>query len=107
MVNFTTFKNSKHFLDLKREENCLTEQGLRVYIKDSERELSRLGISIPKSEANAVKRNKFRRKIKEVVRGLEAKKSFDIYIVGTKKGSNLKYKELNNIIASHPRLKKN
>ncbi len=107
MVNFTTFKNSKHFLDLKREENCLTEQGLRVYIKDSEKELSRLGISIPKSEANAVKRNKFRRKIKEVVRGLEAKKSFDIYIVGTKKGSNLKYKELNNIIASHPRLKKN
>ena len=106
MVNFTTFKNSKHFLDLKREENCLTEQGLRVYIKDSEKELSRLGISIPKSEANAVKRNKFRRKIKEVVRGLEAKKSFDIYIVGTKKGSNLKYKELNNIIASHPRLKR-
>ena len=105
MVNFTTFKNSKHFLDLKREENCLTEQGLRVYIKDSEKELSRLGISIPKSEANAVKRNKFRRKIKEVVRGLEAKKSFDIYIVGTKKGSNLKYKELRNIIESHPKLK--
>ncbi len=107
MVNFTTFKNSNHFLDLKKEENCLTEKGLRVYIKDSEKELSRLGISIPKSEANAVKRNNFRRKIKEVVKGLEAKKSFDIYIVGTKKGSNLKYEELSEIIASHPRLKKN
>jgi len=80
---------------------------LRVYIKDSEKKLSRLGISLPKSEANAVKRNKFRRKIKEVVKGLEAKKSFDIYIVGTKKGSNLKYKELKKIIASHPKLKKN
>ena len=107
MVNFTTFKNSNHFLDLKKEENCLTEQGLRVYIKENEKELSRLGINIPKSEANAVKRNNFRRKIKEVVKGLEAKKSFDIYIVGTKKGSNLKYKELSKIIASHPRLKKN
>jgi len=107
LVNFTTFKNSNHFLDLKKEENCLTEKGLRVYIKDSEKELSRLGISIPKSEANAVKRNNFRRKIKEVVKGLEAKKSFDIYIVGTKKGSNLKYEELSEIIASHPRLKKN
>ena len=107
MVSFTTFKNSNHFLDLKKEENCLTEQGLRVYIKESEKELSRLGISIPKSEANAVKRNNFRRKIKEVVKGLEAKKSFDIFIVGTKKGSNLKYKELSKIIASHPRLKKN
>ena len=105
MVNFTTFKNSKHFLDLKREENCLTEQGLRVYIKDSEKELSRLGISIPKSEANAVKRNKFRRKIKEVVRGLEINNIFYIYIVGTKKATKLQYKELRKIIESHPKLK--
>ena len=94
-------------MDLKKEENCLTEHGLRVYIEHGDEKLTRLGISVPKSEANAVKRNKFRRKIKEVVRGLEAKKSFDIYIVGTKKGSNLKYKELSKIIASHPRLKKN
>ena len=107
MVSFTTFKNSNHFLDLKKEENCLTEQGLKVYIQDSNERLSKLAISLPKSEANAVKRNKFRRKIKEVVRGLEAKKSFDIYIVGTKKGSNLTYKELSRVIASHPKLKKN
>ena len=92
-------------MGLKKEENCLTEQGLRVYIEDSDEKLSRLGISIPKSEANAVKRNKFRRKIKEVVRGLEAKNNFDIYIVGTKKGTSLKYKELSRIIASHPKLK--
>ena len=75
---------------LKKEENCLTEQGLRVYIEDSDKKLSRLGISIPKSEANAVKRNKFRRKIKEVVRGLEAKDNFDIYIIGTKKRNKTK-----------------
>ena len=105
MVRFTTLKNSKHFLDLKKEENCLAEQGLRIYIEDSDEKLSRLGISIPKSEANAVKRNKFRRKIKEVVRGLEAKKTFDIYIIGTKKGIKLKYKELDKIIATHPKLK--
>ena len=105
MVNFNTFKNSNHFLNLKKEENCLTEKGLRVYIQDSDEKLSRLGISLPKSEANAVKRNKFRRKIKEVVRGLEVKNNFDIYIVGTKKVTKLKYKELRNIIESHPKLK--
>jgi len=105
LVNFTTLKNSNHFLDLKKEENCLTEQGLRVYIEDSNEELSRLGISIPKSEANAVKRNKFRRKIKEVVRGLEAKNNFKIYIIGSKKVTELKYRELSKIIASHPKLK--
>lgn len=105
MVNFTTFKNSNHFLDLKKEENCLTEQGLKVYIQDSNERLSKLAISLPKSEANAVKRNKFRRKIKEVVRGLEINNIFYIYIVGTKKATKLKYKELRNIIESHPKLK--
>ena len=105
MVNFTTFKNSNHFLDLKKEENCLTEQGLKVYIQDSNERLSKLGISLPKSEANAVKRNKFRRKIKEVVRGLEINNIFYIYIVGTNKATKLQYKELRNIIESHPKLK--
>tara|TARA_B100000508_G_C11409260_1_gene252405 strand:- start:369 stop:686 length:318 start_codon:yes stop_codon:yes gene_type:complete len=104
LVNFTTFKNSNHFLDLKKEENCLTEQGLKIYIEDSNEKLSRLAISLPKSEANAVKRNKFRRKIKEVVRGLEINNIFYIYIVGTKKATKLKYKELRNIIESHPKL---
>ena len=106
MVNFTTFKNSNHFLDLKKEENCLTEQGLKVYIQDSNEKLSKLAISLPKSEANAVKRNKFRRKIKEVVRGLEINNIFYIYIVGTNKATKLQYKELRNIIESHPKLKK-
>ena len=105
MVNFTTFKNSNHFLDLKKEENCLTEQGLKVYIQGSNEKLSKLAISLPKSEANAVKRNKFRRKIKEVVRGLEINNIFYIYIVGTNKATKLQYKELRNIIESHPKLK--
>ena len=105
MVNFTTFKNSNHFLALKKEENCLTEQGLKVYIQDSNEKLSKLAISLPKSEANAVKRNKFRRKIKEVVRGLEINNIFYIYIVGTNKATKLQYKELRNIIESHPKLK--
>ena len=105
MVNFTTFKNSNHFLDLKKEENCLTEQGLKVHIQDSNEGLSRLAISLPKSEANAVKRNNFRRKIKEVVRGLEINNIFYIYIVGTNKATKLQYKELRNIIESHPKLK--
>ena len=105
MVNFKNIKNSNHFLDLKKEENCLTEQGLKVYIQDSNEKLSKLAISLPKSEANAVKRNKFRRKIKEVVRGLEINNIFYIYIVGTNKATKLQYKELRNIIESHPKLK--
>ena len=104
MVGFTTFKNKKHFLDLKKEENCLTEQGLKVYIQDSNERLSKLAISLPKSEANAVKRNKFRRKIKEVVRGIKKEGNFDIYIVGRREGTALNFSELRKIIRTHPKL---
>ena len=88
MVSFTTFKNKKHFLYLKKEENCLTEKGLRVYIDTNSDSETRLAVSISKSEANSVKRNNFRRKIKEVVRGIE-EGAYDIYIVGTRKATIL------------------
>ena len=103
MVNFTTFKNSNHFLDLKKEENCLTEQGLKVYIDKNNGIETRLAVSISKTEANSVKRNNFKRKIKEVVRGIE-EGAYDIYIVGTRKATILSFSQLNEIIRSHPKL---
>ena len=104
MVNFTTFKNKKHFLDLKKEENCLTEKGLRVYIEKNSLDHTRLGVSVSKTEANSVKRNKFKRKIKEVVRGIKKEGNFDIYIVGTREGTALNFSELKKIIRTHPKL---
>ena len=103
MVSFTTFKDKKHFLDLKKEENCLTEKGLRVYIDKNNGIETRLAVSISKTEANSVKRNNFKRKIKEVVRGIE-KGAYDIYIVGTRKATILSFSQLNEIIRSHPKL---
>ena len=104
MVSFTTFKNKKHFLDLRKEENCLTEKGLRVYIDKKSASETRLAVSISKTEANSVKRNKFKRKIKEVVRGIEEKGTYDIFIVGTRKATDLTFSQINKIIRSHPKL---
>jgi len=103
LVSFTTFKDKKHFLDLKKEENCLTEKGLRVYIDKNNGIETRLAVSISKTEANSVKRNNFKRKIKEVVRGIE-EGVYDIYIVGTRKATILSFSQLNEIIRSHPKL---
>ncbi len=104
MVSFTTFKNKKHFLGLKKEENCLTEKGLRVYIDKNSVGYTRLGVSISKTEANSVKRNNFKRKIKEVVRGIEKKGNFDIYVVGTREVTTLNFSEIRKIIRTHPKL---
>ena len=88
----------------KKETNCFTEKGLRVYIEKNQEKVSRLGISISSKQTTAVERNKFKRRIKEAVRGLEDKESFDIYIIGSKKNLNLKILEIQKIISSHPKL---
>ena len=70
MVSFTALNNSQHFINLKKEENAIEANGLKVYLKINNLETSRLGINISSKGTNAVNRNKFKRRIKEAVRGL-------------------------------------
>ncbi len=104
MVKFTALNKRNHFFRLKKEENCFTEKGLKVYLEESNEIYSKLGISISSKQTTAVERNKFRRRIKEAVRGLKEEKSFNIYIVGSKNNLNLKVNEIQKIISSHPKL---
>ncbi len=104
MVKFTALNKKNDFFRLKKEKNCFTEKGLRVYIEKNQEKVSRLGISISSKQTTAVERNKFKRRIKEAVRGLEDKDNFDIYIIGSKKNLNLKILEIQKIISSHPKL---
>ena len=104
MVKFTALNKRNHFFRLKKEENCFTEKGLKVYIEENNDTNSKLGISISSKQTTAVERNKFKRRIKEAVRGLEDKESFDIYVIGSKKNLNLKILEIQKIISSHPKL---
>ena len=88
MFKFTALNKRNHFFRLKKEENCFTEKGLKVYIEENNDTNSKLGISISSKQTTAVERNKFKRRIKEAVRGLEEEKNFDIYIVGSKNNLN-------------------
>lgn len=104
MVRFTALNKKNDFFRLKKETNCFIEKGLTVYLEQNQEKVSRLGISISSKQTTAVERNKFKRRIKEAVRGLEDKESFDIYIIGSKKNLNLKILEIQKIISSHPKL---
>ena len=104
MVKFTALNKRNHFLRLKKEGNCFIDKGLKVYIEENKDTNSKLGISISSKQTTAVERNKFKRRIKEAVRGLEEEKNFDIYIVGSKNNLNLKVNEMQKIITSHPKL---
>ena len=105
MVSFTALNNSQHFINLKKEENAIEANGLKVYVKINNLETSRLGINISSKGTNAVNRNKFKRRIKEAVRGLKIEINVDIYVIGSNQSSDISLKNIKEILISHPKLK--
>ena len=105
MVSFTALNTRQHFNNLKKDENAIKANGLRVYLKLNNLENSRLGINISSKGINAVNRNKFKRRIKEAVRALETNKNIDIYVIGSTQSSKLNLSDISEILKSHPLLK--
>ena len=103
-MKFTSLNNKNHFNNLKKEEFCIAAKGLKVFVKENGTTSSRLGISISSKHANAVNRNKFKRRTREAVRSLPDNKYFDILVVGNKDSSNLKPAEILKVLKSHPLL---
>ena len=101
MVKFTALNKRNHFFRLKKEENCFTEKGLKVYLEESNETNSKLGISISSKHVNAVNRNKFKRRTREAVRSLPDNKNIDILVVGNKDSSYLTTAEIFKIFKSH------
>ena len=105
MVSFTALNTRQHFNNLKKDENAIKANGLKVYLKLNNLENSRLGINISSKGINAVNRNKFKRRIKEAVRALEINKNIDIYVIGSTQSSKLNLSDISQILKSHPLLK--
>jgi ribonuclease P protein component len=105
LVSFTALNTSEHFYNLKKDENAIKANGLRIYLMINELDTSRLGINISSKGTNAVNRNKFKRRIKEAVRALEINKNIDIYVIGSTQSSKLHLSDISQILKSHPLLK--
>jgi ribonuclease P protein component len=103
-VKFTALNKKNHFKNLRKEEFCFADKGIKVFVKENTVGTNRLGISISSKHANAVNRNRFKRRIKEVVRGLETELNFDILVEGSAKAPQLKLIEIQNILTKHPLL---
>jgi len=103
-VKFTSLNKKDHFDNLKKEDFCIAAKGLKVFVKENDTTSSKLGISISSKHANAVNRNKFKRRTREAVRGLPDNKNLDILVVGNKDSLNLTTLEILKIFKSHPLL---
>ena len=106
LIRIKRFHKKNHFDSLKKEEFCIASKGLKVFVKENGTTSSRLGISISSKHANAVNRNKFKRRIKEAVRGLETEQNVDIYVIGTVQSSKMNLTDITETLISHPELKK-
>ena len=103
-MKLSSLNKKNDFDNLRNEEFCITADGLKVFIKENNTLSSRLGISISSKHANAVNRNKFKRRTREAVRSLSDKNNLDILVVGNKDSSNLTSSEILKIFKSHPLL---
>tara|TARA_Y100001954_G_scaffold134543_1_gene143690 strand:- start:1046 stop:1357 length:312 start_codon:yes stop_codon:yes gene_type:complete len=103
-VKFTALNKKSHFENLRKEEFCFADNGVKVFVKENTVGTNRLGISISSKYANAVNRNRFKRRIKEAVRGLETELNLDILIEGSANAPQLKFIEIKNILTRHPLL---
>lgn len=104
LVKFTALNKKSHFENLRKEEFCFADKGVKVFVKENTVGTNRLGISISSKHANAVNRNRFKRRIKEAVRGLETELNLDILVEGNSKASQLNLIEIKNILTRHPLL---
>ena len=103
-MKFTALNKKNHFENLRKKEFCFADKGVKVFVKENTVGTNRLGISISSKHANAVNRNRFKRRIKEVVRGLETDLNLDILVEGSTKAPQLKLIEIKNILTRHPLL---
>ena len=103
-MKFTALNKKSHFENLRKEEFCFADKGVKVFVKENTVGTNRLGISISSKHANAVNRNRFKRRIKEAVRGLETELNLDILVEGSSKAAKLKLIEITNILTRHPLL---
>ena len=89
-MKFTALNKKSHFENLRKEEFCFADKGVKVFVKENSVGTNRLGISISSKHANAVNRNRFKRRIKEAVGGLETELDIDILVEGNAESSHLK-----------------
>ena len=79
----TTLKNNYEFRRLYTRGKCESSKHLVLYCRKNYRRENRFGITVTKKLGNAVKRNKIRRRLKEIYRLNEAllHTGYDLVIV--------------------------
>ena len=104
MIEFSSLTKTEEFERVKNEGLRSLNKGLEVFIKESDTPGVKLGIQVSSKIANAAKRNKVKRRIKEAMRLLEEKKSIEIVVIVRKNGLEKDLSTIEKTLKKHPSL---
>ncbi len=93
-------QKKEEFNEIIRTQKPYKNKYLSIYIRKSNLEYPRFGISVPKKYGTAVERNKIKRQIKEIIDSNQIlfKKSLDYIIIVRDGIKQLKYKDIEKVI---------
>lgn len=86
-------KSSQEFENIIKNGNKKRNSYFIIYYKDRKNEFSRFGVTLSKNFGNAVKRNYYKRLLREIIRNNQKKfkKAYDYIIIMKKDCDNLNY----------------
>lgn len=93
MNNEIRIKNSQEFENIIKSGNKKRNFYFVIYYKERKNDFSRFGVTLSKNFGNAVKRNYYKRVLREIIRNNQKKfkKSYDYIIIMKKNCDNLNY----------------
>ncbi|MGM0365514.1 MAG: ribonuclease P protein component [Actinomycetota bacterium] len=105
MTKLDTLKRKSEFNRLYNQGKIINYSAIKIYMLENSLYKIRVGISVGKYVGNAVKRNRIKRLIKEILRKIEIKeKGLDLLIVVKKAAAEATYhkleKEINSALSS-------
>ncbi|MBP3921229.1 MAG: ribonuclease P protein component [Bacilli bacterium] len=94
MKKINIIKKSEDFEKIIKNNKSFRSKYFFIYIQRHENDIYHFGLSVGKKIGNAVKRNKVKRQLKEIITNQDYQKNFDCIIIVRKEINNHTFSEI-------------
>ncbi len=94
MKKINIIKESKDFEKIIKNNKSFKTKYFYIYVQKKEQKNYRFGISVGKKIGNAVRRNKIKRQIKEIISKNDYQKNFDCIIIVRREINNANFSKI-------------
>ena len=106
MKKINIIKKSEQFQKIIKNNKSFRSKYFYIYLERHEESIYHFGLSVGKKIGNAVRRNKVKRQLKEIISENDYQKNFDCIIIVRREINNCSFSEIkNDLIESFKKLK--